>query len=434
MDPSKPNTQPETETSSPVQSGQVIAPGEPSQPAAVPPAQNKPKKKKVLIALALILVLAAAVAVWWFMFKDKAEAPSTTTPIVSTPAPAELKPSAAIYTVSTDEPVKPNAECGDSNTKVYSQPISGGDKSEVADLGKNNNVSYSEVQKGSIAFVSDPGCGSTDGTTIWLSKDSGKTYTKPFVGQPIQKDKGWDQITSLKFSSDGKKLVFGFLSSDRTSGNTVKEIDVTTGKTKDLFTLKDSSGVFIQGYDATKGLIYYSKGCYNCDGGNAFGKIYVHDLAKKTDTLVFQDTKLDSGNVIANSDFTKFLLLKATPGQGLGGGPPYYIDELTVANKSAKNLVKITDDYPIWTGYRDGDEMPAYTNKDKIYLLDSNKTVLYDAEKPIQNVALVSRDSVIASSGSNETFVLNQYKFSDKTNTKILTGNSNTRILGITWN
>jgi hypothetical protein len=218
--------------------------------------------------------------------------------------------------------------------------------------------------------------------------------------------------------------------------NTVKEIDLSTKKVKDLFSA-NASGVFIYAYDRAKKHIYYNTGCYNCDG-NSNDKLLLRNLADNSDSTVLANNgKSSFGATIPNSTVTKLLLIAGTVSETeLGSTPPYTLREFDVASKQAKDLLTISEDIMYSTvGYRDGGGI-YYVKGNALYGLNESgaSSVLYQSDKPILDVFYVGNDAVVVSTGEYNDYRLIKYNLADKSSANILNGDEKTRIFGVTWN
>jgi|SRR5579859_7007039 len=402
-----------------------VTPGEPKSPP--------PGRKKLYITGGVILIILLAVGLLLVLHKGNSSNNSVTN---LSPGKDRAVPNVKTYTpfavaYAFGDPSKAPAQ-------LYLRPIGGGDRMAAGSLGASNYVTSSDVFKNQVVVVTDSGSGSKDPTTIWYSSDSGKSYSKIFVGKNPAGSGVGDQITSIKFSGDGSKVVFGFLPENGTSSdrpNTIKEINPQTKAVKDLFMDTKMAGVFIQGYDSSKGQVYYYEGCYNCDGLNN-EKLLIHDISKNTDATLFDNTgKADTSTTI-NSSFAKILTVEtAKTDLGVLDRSPYDIKEFDIKSKTAKVITTISDPQFPTAGYYGDQDIVYYSKGDSIYYVanDGSGKLLYQATKPIIGVFYVSKDLVLASSGTLDNYSLMNYNLGAKTSVNILNGDSNTNIFGLTW-
>lgn len=396
-----------------------------------PNISQKKSKKKLIITLALIgLILLAGAAVWFFVLKDKKATSSDTatqTSADSASSKEEVKKPLVPYTI-------PYA-FGDftkENVKLYWRPAAGGDRVEAQDLGAKAYVSHSGVNGTNVFAVTDPTFGSSQGTTVWISVDAGKTYTKALVGKPLPADGAWDQVTSAVFSNDGSSLLIAFLPS--TGNNTVKEIDVASKKVTDLFT-SEQRGVFLSRYDKNAKKVYYSEGCYNCDG-NSFNTVLVRSLASsKVETLYADATSIVVSSAL-NHDFTKILIASGTQStEGLGASKPYKIEEYDIAAKTTKRILDIGEEVLVSVGYRDDGSSGGagyYLKGGTIKNLGSAEVEMFTTTKKINSLLYIGRENVFVTTGEYNNYELINYNLVSKATTKILAGDDKTRLFGVT--
>ncbi len=410
-------------------------------PVEAAPPQSSLKKpnwyKSLKFILILILVLAAAIIVTTWVYTRPSKAPvssqNSSQPNTKTTVAG---PSTVAYSQQTQGELAAN-NCVPATTELYWRPASGGERTNAIDVGKNNYVSQYNTYKNKVFVVTAPGCESKDGVAIWLSTDSGKTYQKIYSGKPGTGEDGVlaDQVTSATFSTDGTAIVFGFLPANSDT-NTVKSVSTDSKEAQDLLTIT-SRGVFITSYDSTKQQLIYSKGKYNSDGG-VRDTLYIWDKEQKTEnTLVKESSGMSIDQIAPNSDSSKLLFVKSTPGEGMGGGKPYIVEELDVASKTSKKLQTIDEDTYIKIGYRIGDDMPYYSRDNTVYGVEStgNSVALLQTSKPILEVHYADKDHAIVSTGADfGDFEVVNYELSTKSVTSILKGDTFTRVFGASWN
>lgn len=390
------------------------------------------KGKKLLIVLIIVLLFLGGAATAWFIMKDKPAADNKSAQNTNNSKQSQqtqnqpLQPFAVAYAHRTDGGTSEG--CAQTQTSTYWRPIGGGERMTAFDAGKQMYTNHFQTYQNKAFVITEPGCGSTEGLAVWYSKDAGKTYTKVFTGKPATETE-WEQITSARFASDGKSILIAFLPAD--GKNTVKEINPDTKAVKNLFSV-ESDGVFIQGYDSAKKQVYYFAGCYNCDG-NRFNKLFVHDLTAKTDTTLFEDKDYLGMDTKINSDFTKVLRVKGPENMDvLGPGKPFTIEEFDIASKSFKKLQTIDEEALVRVGYREDDGLAYYVKDKAIYNAASN-AVLFESSKPIVDTFLLTKDQVIASTGTFSDFSVVNFTISTKATINVFTGDDKTTVFGVTW-
>lgn len=411
------------------------------------PVRHAKKKLIIILLLLFVIVVGGSVTAWVLTIKDtdkktnKVDQNLTSqdnTHILQKESKV-LKPFAVAYSHETH---KINESQYSTKAQLYWRPITGGGSTSAAYMGDNNGISYYGVYKDKVFAVSVPNYSSADGTALWYSSDAGKTYTKIFSGQALSGVRTGDQITSAKFSSDGKTILIGVLPSDR-SQNTVKEINPETKAVNDLFSVKDA-GVFILGYDRAGQQVLYRTGCYNCDGFAAMN-IFVHDLTSGTDTVLFEDKKYNYGysandSIVPKDDFGKILIVKyaidySTPTYFLPNLITHSIEEFDMTTKTFKNVLTIDEDTPVNVGYIEGGGVIYYSKADSIYSISpsGDTTLIFKADKPIHDVFFVDKDQVIASIGEYNNYSVVNYKISTKSTVEIIGSDNYTNIFGVTW-
>lgn len=419
-----------------------------SHPMQLPIVEPKSNKRPWIIAAILLLVVAVGGGAYAYFSSTNTAAPVTTsvapTPIAK--APVVPVPDSVIYQVTTIG--KSTAQCGTSTSTVYRQLLTDTDKPlSVLNVESGQSVGDYETYKSAVLLTTTPNCDSKSGPALWLSTDSGKTFSKLYQAPSLT-----SSITSAKFSDDGKTIVFGYLA-DAAGKNTIKELDIATKQTKDIFTAT-SAGVYIKGYDHTKGKIYYIEGCYACDATTEAG-ITVYDTAKKTSELLFKDDAKGYDTTL-KPDFAKALKLYITKLGAVGSDDynmgSYVIGELDTQKKTKKELTTTelddVEQNSVQTGYTNEGSV-YYTKARDLYTLDGNgnSSLVLHAEKPIVNVYYVSKDTVIykyiyrydpadSKDANTETYTdkLVRYDTKSKTSKPIVTfTNHDAVILGVTY-
>jgi cytoskeletal protein RodZ len=400
------------------------------------PNTDKPKKskKKLIIFMIILLLIIGGIAAWFFLGSKKAEAPqgnsNQNNQKTAQTETQELKPYALAYSYQTEE-TDFTPDCSPPPAQqAYLNPIDGSEKIKSTEFG-NVIIGDTSLDKQKVVVVSYSGCDVTGGQLLWFSQNSGKSYDKIYSAKkPESSESLGEQITSVAISSDGKSVVFALLESSGNK-NTVKEVNTETKVVKDLFII-EQRGVFIRGYDKANNKIYYFVGCYNC-GGNNFNKLYVRNAESDKEEVVFEHNRIGYQTVF-NNDFSKILVNKASQGDGIGGGPPYDIEEFDMETKVFKNLETINEKDVVIIGYTEKQE-PYYTSQNKIVkkVEDGTKITVYNSPKTILDVLLVSEDQVIISEGEYNNFEINNYNVKDKNTTLIVKGDEKTKTFGITW-
>lgn len=406
----------------------------PERPEQKPPKKKSKKKTVLTVIIALILILSGAAGAWYFMRDegDQGEQTTTGTDATSqntgassqTPIQHSLDPFAVAYSYYA----------GSDAEQLFWRPIAGGDRTSATTLTNGEHAALTDTY-GNKALAVTYGSPGSAGANIWYSSDSGKTYSKIFSGSPGTSSSQPDQITSAIFSNDGSSIIMGYLPSG-SSQNTVKEIDLASQQVTDLFSLEDR-GIFVQGYNTSSGDILYQRGCYGCDGQP--NKLLMRNMNNGSDRTVYEDTSRLQNQVVPNASFTKTIVLNSTPIEdGIGGGAPYFVTEVDLTNGGGTDLASIgtgISDRAPRVGYNDKDGSAYYSSGTGVYQISGgNSSKLFEASTDILDVYLVNDTTVVASSGDYNDFTLTHYNFTTKESTLILSGDANTRILGITYN
>lgn len=398
----------------------------------------KPSRSKRNILLILLLVILIAVSSWYFLFRSENQKSNNNQSAAPT---SELESSSprVVYFKSASEEVSNNESCPLIATTTFSTQEIADDAEPRSQEIKGRNLSFGEVEGDKVAYVSDPDCNNESAMSVWVSSDGGQNFTMVFEGaKPTETSV--DQITSLKFSSDGKALIFAFLK-NYASTNTVKEVDIASKTVKDLFTTK-SAGVFIHGYDRTNKKVYYTAGCYNCDG-NTTNKLFIRDLVKQTtNTIVFSNT----GNNICegveiNKEFTKALVACGLPSQeGMGAGGLIYIYEYDLKTAAQTTKLALNNKSSVSSfGFRNGDSVPYYTESNGKSVMNLNtKQPMYSGSKIINSLDYVGTDRIVLTQGQYEDFDAISYDVKTKKIINLFSAQNinetTTQIIGVTSN
>ncbi len=422
----KPVTEEPVADSKPVQSEAVQASHD--KKTFKPTTSPKSNKSKIWLLFAVVIIIVLAVGYWFLIHNKKSKSASSNTTSQS-------------QTVQTANSFTPNTVAYAFKSKdtdpliMYNRPAAGGDRTTAKSLANSEAITDSDVSGSNVVVAS--------ANALYASTDSGKTYTS------ILNLTGNAQLTSLKFSSDGQHIVFGYLPG--TGGkNTVKITDLKGQNSKDLFT-STVNGVFIIAYNATKQQIIYQEGCFNCDGGP--GLPVLRDLKTTKASDLISGLKADElASVAVSSDFSTLVYAKASenstaPQKALGvfTGAPYTINSLNITNnkliqiasfgvKGEKNTNGTLKSRQVQVGFVAGTNTPYYSNDTQLDTVKSGSpSLVYETTQPILIVQFVNEKQILAGYGtdtSDYTFV--NYAIQSKKATTILQGDNNTIIFGVT--
>ena len=397
-----------------------------------------PKKSKMPLYIGLAVVVIAGAALGYFFMKNTStdKNASPTPPVAQQENEPEEKPkpgpSRLIY--SKELFGEPTESCTPVKVQLIAKPLDGKAAIVNDEIGDGSYVTSVQTYKNQVLVETSPDCSNKYGASIWYSANNGKTYSRVFLGKLTSGDPGYaDQITSSVFSSDGKSIIFGLLGVDpKNRSNTVIEIDVASGETKDLFTV-DSAGVFIKGYDRAKKQVYFTAGCYNCDGNNS-NTLYAYDLGTKQKTTAYAKQDGLGEQLIMNSDLTEFLLTSGVVGEFLGASPPYEIARIAIATKAVTSVAKDLQAYPRVGTFGANDFY--YANGKEILQVgkDGATTKLYSADADVSNMYYASSEVVVFETGDYSKPNLYMVDLATKKVTDILTAEDKARVLGVTYN
>lgn len=411
----------------------------PSTGGQMPPAfdmtpKKKSSKKKLLIIFGILFLLLLGAGLFFVLKDTNSENSNEATLPVSEPVKKiSPKPLGVLYSKSTDLPDTQN-DCSNTSNSINFKPLADGDDSKVLDLGDNNYVQQNGIFENKVFMVVGPGCGSKSKTTLYYSQDSGETYSKLYEGSGPDDNGSADQITSATFSSDGKSIIYAVLPPTG-SKNSVKTIDLTTKETQNLFT-SEYRGVFINSYDTKNQKVYFTKGCYNCDG-NSGSKILVYDIETKSESTILDLGKSFNVGFAFNEDFSQaFVATGEASTEGPGAGPPYKVYNFTLEDKKLSEVTGVNnDDYILKVGYRD-DGMAYFANSKAVYGVSSGKIItLFEPDESLRNVFLVKKDNVVVQTNKGETStILNFVSSSKKADTVMTFSEKETiSVVGVIW-
>lgn len=401
-----------------------------------PPKKPRDKKKLILVLVALI-VLAALGYLAWSMMGKKTNDSGTSTGAQNnqqTEAPQlSYDPVSVVYAYKGDDK---------SPYTLYTRPVGGGDRVAAnLKLSANDNISSSDVKGSNVVVeIAD---------NVYVSTDGGKNYKSILkVNENKPTTEMGNQITSLKFSTDGKSIVYGWLRSDPRK-NQVKTMDLTGQNTKVLFE-SSSAGVFIGQYSSQANKITYSEGCYNCDG-NINIPVTLRDLkTNKTSTIGNTDKALETVASDYSDDLSKYIYVTAvidnSESEGIGNATfaPYtvYVQDLASLKSTKiagfgtageKNPNGTRRSRIVHAGFVAGTNTPYYTSDSQLYEIKSDKpSLVYEVKNNILYLPFVGENMIIVGDGSlTSDYILSSYDLSSKKASKIYSGDDNTYIFGV---
>ncbi len=412
----------------------------PPEPIGLPIAAPKKKwykRKSLLVTLLLVFVLGGAGTGYAYYAATQKPAQKETAVAATTPKPSPSEtpktyaPFALQYSSDKQTSVK-GTDCLVMQTTVYQKPIAGGDATVALTVPDYQQaIKQIPTDNGHVILITAPSCYSKEGPGLWVSKDAGKTYTQLYKGKPHPKDSYGEQITSALLADDGKTIVFATVPSADSKG-TVKTLDIESKKTTDLFTASEP-GVLLQGYDMKKKTVFYYAGCYNC-AGFSFSKPLVHDLAKNTDTPLFNDTEYMAYSSVMSDDLSKILRVKNKGERIPKVDLSYVIEEYDIDTKKATAIAsfKRTDESgTVNAGYTSDGSVYYSNNKDLLVAREGKAASLLMTTRPIINVYYVGKEQVVLTQGDQSGGSAISYAIDTKASTALVDYKYPTSVLGI---
>ena len=286
--------------------------------------------------------------------------------------------------------------------------------------------------------------------TLLYSSDGGKTYKTIFTGKAAASSNDFgDQITGMQLASDGKSVAFAVLPNN--GKNTVKQIFFDKpNEVIDLMS-SDARGVFLIGFNVKLNKLYFSEGCFNCDGNGASTSVFAYDIAKKQRSTLVDGADKHLG-ILANKSATKLVITtptvdkSKTSDDGAGSfwgyyvGAPFTVTVFDLENATntdvSATVGSATDNAFVRAGFMADDTTPYYYKDKQLFSFGKGtSSLLYEAGQPFYEVHYVSPATVFASTGTYENFVVNRFNVKTQETKQIITANGDTtRILGITEN
>lgn len=397
---------------------------EEAAPVAPQPVRKKKSRKKLIIAILVILLLAGGgVGAWLLLSKEKTTDSSSneTTQTETKEVKLTYEPDNVAYafrTVTTDP------------YGIFLRPAAGGDRTEVQKIDRGEEPFFMDVVGQTAMYATD--------NKVFASSDGGKKYKE------VASSKAGEQITGVRLiPNEGGFVVSVYGETD----GVIRSYDIEGKNEQELAKVTGGAPIII---GAGEKMIAYSEGCYNCDGPSTAYKIY--DLDKKTSKSFLTEAKPENVyEARVDKDFAKIVYVSATTVanpendlQGLGVAP-YTINVYDIktdkttksatigkaGEKNANGTLKLRE---IYIGFLAGTSTPYYAEGNVLYSVESDKpSLLYESVNPIYGVYYVSKTNVIAATGKDATdYTLSSYNLTDKKDTPIFQGDSNTVIFGIT--
>ncbi len=365
------------------------------------PQQGGHKKYRWPLIIVLLIIIAAGAAVYWFAIReDKKATQGSSTSSQSTSETATSTPTTPdLVAYAFKEKTTPYS--------IYWRAATGGNRTEVKKLSVSDTVTFYDSFGANVAFSTT--------NSIYVSTDGGRNYTAVYVGE------GGAQITSLKFSSEGKNLAFGLLPS-LGKKNTVKAMDLSGKDLKDLFT-SEMAGVFINAYSTGKQKIIYREGCYNCSVPP--GDLLLRDLKTNGVTTILQVDPNKMGSPEVSNDLSKVIYITLAP---------IKVNILNVADKKTTQITGPSSYKSLLVGFKVDGTTPYYVVDNQLYVVkDGKPTLVFKASDLMLKVVYVSDTDVIVGTGKDTSdYSLSNFNIGTQKIVKIFQGDNNTLIFGVT--
>lgn len=425
----------------------------PETPDKPKPEKSKKKLSKKTLLIALVVVLALAGGAYAYYSKNKKVAAPASS---NTQTSAQTEPE----TVTADSVLYYSQPKFSEPFTIYKRPATGGERKAIMTLsGKVEGVYYTvskyDVRGQNAAFATNDG--------IYVSQDGGNTFKNVFPTDAAHTNND-KTITSVRFSTDNKKLVFAIINATEDKAkdvvnmdNVVKIMDLDGKNVSDLHTFDERVGIFIYSYNPSTQDLVYATGCYFCDGGPSTPRLMnIKTGSDKTLLTVDDKTNIYNG-ASANNAGTKLVYYlgnhnqsaeEAIGGVGFQGVPPYKIMELDVASAKSTEIAtvgtaneKASDGnfktYWIQTGFTADKSAPYYTADNKLFVLSGSKSsLLFEATRNIMLVPYASADveltNIENAKHDNGDYTLFRYETSGQKTTSIFEGDFNTYTMGVT--
>lgn len=404
------------------------------------PTNDKPqqkKSKKPLIVVVIVLLIVGIGSAYWFLLRDKKS---------SQPNNSSSQSEQATENIETSQFTTPNnviysfRENDSSPFIIYSRPVEGGERKELAKLARDEYAYTSDVHDTTIAYNTDGG--------IFVSTDGGNSFSNIYELKKTSSVTG-EQISSLKINQEGTKIVAGIVE-EAGGKNKVTSMDLN-GDNQSLLFESEKSGVFIDAWSEKSNKIAYSEGCINCDG-NLVSPV-IRDLSTNKTTKLSEKAQPGTMTTVeGNADLSQIVIVygkvDTSPVDGIGINivAPYTISKVdTTTGKEAavatigaigeKNPNGTVRSRTVLAGYLYKTNDVFYTNDKELYITSGEtKSLVLTAENKIIEAPFISKESVIYSYGDPSTgdYNLMNYTIGTKAIVQILTGDNNTQIFGVT--
>ncbi len=336
-------------------------------PPIVPPKRQWYKRKLFWIPVAVILVVVAAAGAGYayYVSLDKPQEKQVEQHDTDVKTVVKSSPHAFVY-VSTAEKTAEN--CSLRTDTVHYMNLDSQKVTNVITLDDYQNATAFATYHDLVVFATTPSCGSKEGSTIWLSHDSGRTYKKIYATESKT-----GRITSIAFSTDGTEVAFGLLPA-YDKPNSVKAINVDSTEVHNLFTGTIAEGqtmgvsYYVKSYDREKQRVYYVEGCYACDQTAPTNMLQYDLKSGKSSTVIERSENFIGPTPVINSDATRAVRVEFNRSDD-SELTQSIVKEFDLATKKQVNFATYTGPTSA------GSALAGYTADDSVYYTAGKKII-----------------------------------------------------------
>lgn len=298
-------------------------------PPTTPPKSRWYKRKLFWTPVLAILVVVAAGAGYLY-YKSQPQQTAQHSTAVKTAT--SIDPQALVYVSSTAKVV---AHCEQKTDTVHYVNLGDQKVTNAIALNDYQGVSGFATYHDAVVLATTPSCASKNGSSLWLSQDSGKTYKKIYTAESTS-----GRITSVAFSTDGSEVAFGLAGKSKT----VRSIDVKSDDVRDLFTDNQTEhfGTFydVKSYDREKQRVYYVEGCDTCDMITP-SYLMQYDIKGGKSSTTIEQAKSMGSELAINDDATRAVRVEYASSEG-SQLTQFTINEFDLTTKKLANFANYT--------------------------------------------------------------------------------------------
>lgn len=336
-------------------------------------------KKKIIVALIVALIVATAgFAYMLYSENDTDDSANTET----TQDADENTNQDEVVAKDFDQIVYAHAGAQNTARNLFSRPATGGDRIDLEFNFGNQPLYYKSVSGSGYAIVTDDEVYYADGV-----EQPRLVYTSPSD----------HQITGLSLDNQAQSILVSSVTtstdlSEQTSHATV--INLQDDASSELFTRDDlQGGIYAEKWNGTTQTLIARISCVNCDGyganlfsfdsqGNENEITKEGDVISNTYGYTFNSDGTQALYSVAKDDYTDQEVNQNGLQGGIGDpqGAPYDIMMIDLTNGTITKVVTVgeiedvnddgffTDPHEFWATNENGDEVPAYSYLDKLFV------------------------------------------------------------------